>query len=57
VSVRPQQPREFLATIVLGPHVQQLPQELREPFMDAVMAELGEPVEADYVRLNIDARA
>src|SRR5262249_60150001 len=54
---QPQQPREFLATIVLGPHVQQLPEELREPFMDEVLSELGEPVVVDYVRLNIDATA
>ena len=53
----PGRPREFLATIVLGPHVQHLPESLREPFMDAVMAELGEPVVVDYVRLNIDAMA
>ena len=53
----PEQPREFLATIVLGPHVQQLPASLREPFMDEVMQELGEPVVVDYVRLNIDAVA
>ncbi|HUB75407.1 MAG TPA: methyltransferase domain-containing protein [Solirubrobacteraceae bacterium] len=54
---QPEHPREFLATIVLGPHVQQLPPELREPFMDDVLAELGEPVVVDYVRLNIDAVA
>jgi trans-aconitate 2-methyltransferase len=53
----PEQPREFLATIVLGPHVQQLPAELREPFMDDVLGALGEPVVVDYVRLNIDATA
>lgn len=53
----PEHPREFLATIVLGPHVQQLPAHLREPFMDEVLAELGEPVIVDYVRLNIDATA
>jgi trans-aconitate 2-methyltransferase len=53
----PEQPREFLSTIVLGPHVQQLPEDLREPFMDDVLAELGEPVVVDYVRLNIDATA
>ena len=53
----PENPREFLATIVLGPHVQQLPEELREPFMDDVLAVLGEPVVVDYVRLNIDAVA
>ncbi len=37
--------------------VQHLPEDLREPFMDDVMAELGEPVVVDYVRLNIDATA
>lgn len=42
---------------MLGPHVQQLPPVLREPFMDDVLAELGEPVIVDYVRLNIDATA
>ncbi len=53
----PGHPREFLSTIVLGPHVQHLPESLREPFMDEVMAEFGEPVVVDYVRLNIDASA
>jgi trans-aconitate 2-methyltransferase len=55
--VAPEHPREFLETIVLGPLVQRLPERLREPFMDEVMAELGEPVVIDYVRLNIDAVA
>jgi trans-aconitate 2-methyltransferase len=54
---QPEHPRELLSTIVLGPHVQRLPEELRDPFMDAVLAELGEPVIVDYVRLNIDATA
>lgn len=56
----PQEPdheREFLSTIVLGPHVQHLPRELREPFMDDVLSDLGKPVVVDYVRLNIDAVA
>jgi trans-aconitate 2-methyltransferase len=54
---QPEHPREFLATIVLGPHVQRLPEGLRDPFLDAVLAALGEPVTVDYVRLNIDAVA
>lgn len=54
---QPEQAREFLQTIVLGPHVQQLPVQLRERYMDEVMAELGQPVTVDYVRLNIDAWA
>ena len=54
---QPEQPREFLSTIVLGPHLQRLPPQLREAFMDELLAELGEPVTVDYVRLNIDAVA
>jgi trans-aconitate 2-methyltransferase len=54
---QPEHPREYLATIVLGPHVQHLPERLREPFMDEVLAEIGDPVIVDYVRLNIDATA
>ncbi|MFI5003460.1 MAG: class I SAM-dependent methyltransferase [Solirubrobacterales bacterium] len=54
---QPEHPREFLSSIVLGPHHQRLPEELREPFMDTVLAELGKPVVVDYIRLNIDAVA
>jgi trans-aconitate 2-methyltransferase len=54
---QPEYPREFLETIVLGPHVQRLPAPLREPYMDEVMEALDEPVVVDYVRLNIDASA
>jgi trans-aconitate 2-methyltransferase len=54
---QPEQAREFLSTIVLGPHVQHLPEDLRGPFMDEVLERLGEPVIVDYVRLNIDAVA
>lgn len=54
---QPEHPREFLSTIVLGPHVQHLPEDLRDPFLDDVLAALGEPVVVDYVRLNIDATA
>jgi trans-aconitate 2-methyltransferase len=54
----PEQPREFLAKVILGPHVQRLPEELRDPFLDAVLAEVGESeLMVDYVRLNIDAVA
>jgi trans-aconitate 2-methyltransferase len=54
---QPEQPREFLTTIILEPNVKQLPAGLREPFMDEVMSELGEPVIVDYIRLNIEAIA
>jgi trans-aconitate 2-methyltransferase len=54
---QPEHPREFLSTIVLGPHYQHLPEGLRDAFIDDVLEELGEPVVVDYVRLNIDATA
>lgn len=54
----PDQPREFLAKVILGPHVQRLPEELRDPFLDAVLDAVGEDsLMVDYVRLNIDATA
>ncbi len=53
----PGEPREFLAKVIFAPHLQQLPAPLREPFMDDVLAAVGEPVVIDYVRLNIDAAA
>jgi trans-aconitate 2-methyltransferase len=54
----PEQPREFLAKVILGPHVQRLPEDLRDPFLDAVLKEVGESaLMVDYVRLNIDATA
>jgi trans-aconitate 2-methyltransferase len=55
--VKPDEPREYLRTINLGAHLEQLPRELHEPYLDAVLARLGERPTIDYVRLNIDATA
>ena len=52
VRVDPDDPHEYLGTVALGSHIERLEPELREPFVDAVIAELDEPV-VDYVRLNI----
>jgi trans-aconitate 2-methyltransferase len=52
----PEYPREFLATVTLGPHLTRLPDELKDEFTDAVAAELDDPITLDYVRLNIEAR-
>ncbi len=54
--VQPEDPRAFFATVILGAHLDRLPAADREPFIDAVMAEMGEPVVAGYVRLNLLAR-
>jgi trans-aconitate 2-methyltransferase len=45
----------FLRTVVLGPHVDRLPEAEREPFVAEVVRRLGRPV-LDYVRLNVVAR-
>jgi trans-aconitate 2-methyltransferase len=55
--VQPDHPREYLRTINLGAHLDRLPEDLRYPFVDAVLARLGERPVLDYVRLNIDAVA
>jgi trans-aconitate 2-methyltransferase len=54
--VTPERPLEFIATVTLGPHLARLPDDLRRPFAEAVLAEAGEPLTLDYVRLNIEAR-
>ncbi|HUB75719.1 MAG TPA: methyltransferase domain-containing protein [Solirubrobacteraceae bacterium] len=53
----PPRPREFLATVIFAPYVERLPPALRDRFLDSALAELGEPLELDYVRLNWDATA
>jgi trans-aconitate 2-methyltransferase len=55
VRVDPDDPHEYLGTVALGSHLERLEPGLRDPFVDAVIAELDEPV-GDYVRLNILAR-
>jgi trans-aconitate 2-methyltransferase len=55
--VTPERPLEFISTVTLGPHLAQLPAELRRPFAEAVLEEASEPLRLDYVRLNIEAQA
>lgn len=55
--VTPDDPQEWFRTIVLGSHVQQLPDHLRDPFVNAVLDRMPRPVVVDYVRLDIDAVA
>jgi trans-aconitate 2-methyltransferase len=50
------EPREFLRVVCLGHHLDRLPEELRDPFVDAVCECAGSPLVLDYVRLNIDAK-
>jgi trans-aconitate 2-methyltransferase len=52
--VTPPDPITFVRTVSLGPHLQQLPEHLREPYAEAVCARSGPTL--DYVRLNIEAK-
>ncbi len=47
--------RTFVATVCLVRHLDPLPDDLREPFVDAVMELLATPLVLDYVRLNMTA--
>jgi trans-aconitate 2-methyltransferase len=53
---KPREPREFLRVVCLGPHLERLPEHLREPYLDAVLEYTPRPLTLDYVRLNISAR-
>jgi len=45
-----------MRVVCLGAHLERLPDELKDPFVDAVCERAGSPLVLDYVRLNIDAR-
>ncbi len=49
-------PRPFVETVCLVRHLDPLPEELRGPFVDAVLETTGVPVTLDYVRLNMTAQ-
>ena len=53
----PEDPREFLSTIVLGPHVQQLPERAARAVHGRRARGARRAGVVDYVRLNIDAVA
>jgi trans-aconitate 2-methyltransferase len=50
------EPRSFITTVCLVRHLDPLPEDLREPFVERVMGRLQMPVVLDYVRLNMVAR-
>ena len=55
--VQPADPLAFITTVTLGPILDQLPEEKRRSFAEAVLAQHEEPLVLDYVRLNIEAVA
>lgn len=55
--VQPSRPLEFISTVTLGPILDQLPEEKRQPFAEAVLDREEDPLVLGYVRLNIEANA
>jgi len=54
--VEPGDPRSFVRTVCLVRHLDPLPANLHGPFIDRVLARVGEPLVLEYVRLNMTAR-
>jgi trans-aconitate 2-methyltransferase len=48
--------RAFIKTVCLIRHLDPLPEDLRDAFVDRVIGRCGKPVVLDYVRLNMTAR-
>jgi trans-aconitate 2-methyltransferase len=53
----PPEPLRFTMTVTLGPHLARLPEDLRQPFAEDVLALCRQPLTLDYMRLNIEAVA
>lgn len=53
--VTPADPLKFTMTVTLGPHLTRLPEDLRQPFAEAVLEQGPQPLTLNYVRLNIEA--
>jgi trans-aconitate 2-methyltransferase len=54
--VQPDEPLDFLKTLILGEHLQRLPEADRDGFARSVLERLERPFVAHYVRLNIEAK-
>jgi trans-aconitate 2-methyltransferase len=47
--------RAFIRSVCLVRHLDRLPEDLRDPFVERVLERTGEPLVLDYVRLNMTA--
>jgi len=52
----PPEPRRFVQTVCLIRHLDPLPEELRDAFIDRVLEREDDPLVLGYVRLNLSAR-
>jgi len=53
----PEDSRAFVRTVCLVRHLDPLPEELRDPFVDRALELAGDPLVLEYVRLNMTAVA
>jgi trans-aconitate 2-methyltransferase len=56
-EVVPPDPVEFMRTLILAPHLDRLPADLHDRFLDDVLEAVGDPFSLRYVRLNLEAVA
>lgn len=56
-EVTPSDARAFVRTVCLIRHLDRIPDELRDLFVERVLERMGEPLVLDYVRLNMTAVA
>lgn len=54
--VTPAEPHAFVKTVCLVRHLDRLPEELQDPFIERVLERMGDPLVVGYVRLNMTAR-
>jgi trans-aconitate 2-methyltransferase len=54
-TVTPSDPRSFVQTVCLVRHLDPLPVELRDRFIDCALERAGDPFVLEYVRLNMTA--
>jgi len=54
--VQPPEPREFFRAGGPGSHLEDLPAELQDAFIDALLGSMPRPFTLEFVRLNISAR-
>lgn len=55
-TYEPPDPREYVRTVGLSSHLAELPPEMHDEFIDAVLGSMLRPLRLEYVRLNISAR-
>ena len=55
-TVEPREPSAFVRSVGLHKHLDRLPAELHDVFVDAVLGSMPRPLVLEYVRLNISAR-